>query len=330
MKIQTKYLFIIKIIANIFLSILGTWLFVQNFYFSAVFIWLSVVGISVSLYQDRQRLIDKMNRMIMSIRHSDFSYNFTNSKSKDEINNLHQEMNEALTAFRNRTQNLMMDETETKAWQKLISVLTHEIMNSIAPIISLSETLSEEKNHKEVSSAQYKTMHQAMEIIHKRSKGLLTFVENYRKLTRIPEPILQPIYLEQMLNSLQQLVASDKINFTYSVYPEKLTLNADRNMLEQVLINLLKNAHEAGKENTESKVNVTAAKIGNEVHISVKDNGCGISSEAIDKIFIPFYSTKTSGSGIGLSLCRQIMLRHNGKITVQSNEKGSIFTLIFK
>lgn len=329
MKLSSKYHFIIKIIAIVLLSLLGAWLCLEMLYFSAILVLLLIVALSVSLYYDRKKLIGKIDRMIAGIRHSDFSYHFTDTASKDELNRLYREMNEALDIFRSRTQHSMIDEAETQAWQKLISVLTHEIMNSIAPIISLSETLSERETAPQPTDEEYRLMKQAMETIHRRSKGLLTFVENYRKLTRIPEPTLQPIHLESMLKSLQQLVASDGIHFTYSIYPEKLMLTVDRNMLEQALINLIKNAREACQNQPSPKIDVKAAQIGSEIQLSIADNGTGISSEAIDKIFIPFYSTKPHGSGIGLSLSRQIMIRHKGRISVKSDERGSVFTMHF-
>ncbi len=258
-----------------------------------------------------------------------------------------------------------------KAWQKLISVLTHEIMNSIAPIISLSETLSEEEEpgiiedqHTrgtlgkpgdwesgnpgegergnlgewdgsrkripvQVDPERYRVMQQAMETIHRRSKGLLSFVENYRKLTRLPTPVKQPIPLNNLFKSIQRLVAPAGIAFSYSVYPTQLILNADKEMMEQLLINLLKNANEACDGMTEKRIELKAEMVGETVQLTVSDNGQGISPGAMDKIFIPFYSTKASGSGIGLSLCRQIVTRHKGKISVYSDARGTRFTIEF-
>ncbi len=324
-----KHLFFIKITAIVLLSLLGAWLFVSGLYFSAALVLLGIVALAISVYLDRKKLIGKMERMIAGIRNSDFSFHFTNNDSKDEIARLSQEMNEALEAFRSRTHDSMMDEAETEAWQKLISVLTHEIMNSIAPIISLSETLSEESNQNTFSDEDYRVMKQAMQTIHRRGKGLLSFVENYRKLTKIPEPMAQPIRVSAMLESLQRLVASDGIRFSFTCYPEQLILLADRNMLDQMLINLLKNAKEASLHLASPDIKVKAQQIGDEVQIEVRDNGSGIFADAMDKIFIPFYSTKTTGSGIGLSLTRQMMIRHKGRISVKSDESGSRFTLVF-
>ena len=366
MRIRSKHLFSIKIIALVVLSLPAAWLFLKGFYFSAVLLLLAMIALSVSLYQDRKKLIGRMERMIGGIRHSDFSTRFVDEAPGDELSRLMQEMDEALEVFRKRLNDSMMEEAEVKAWQKLISVLTHEIMNSIAPIISLSETLSEDVGkepvensgkeaienagaeaienagkeaienvgtgpveNREIDPERYRIMQQAMETIHRRSKGLLTFVENYRKLTRLPQPVKQPILLDNLIETIQQLITPGGIRFTYSVYPSRLILNADKEMVEQLLINLLKNAHEACEGMTDKKVELKAEMVGDTVHLTVKDNGQGISPEAMDKVFIPFYSTKTGGSGIGLSLCRQIVARHKGKISVQSDKRGTVFKIEF-
>ncbi|WP_019539634.1 sensor histidine kinase [Proteiniphilum acetatigenes] len=329
MNIQSKYIFLSKIAAIALLSLAVGWLFWQEYYFSSVLVLTGIILLAVSLYYDRKNLIERMGRMIGGIRHSDFSTHFPSNRSNDELNLLLQEMNEALETFRSRTHDSVMEEAETKAWQKLISVLTHEIMNSIAPIISLSETLSEQEDQEKVDLERYRIMQQAMETIHRRSKGLLSFVENYRTLTRLPQPVKQPIQMHALLKSIQQLTASNGIDFFWSVYPTQLILNADKTMVEQLLINLLKNAHEACSGLPEEKIEVKAEMVGDKVEITVSDNGQGIAPEAIDKIFIPFYSTKANGSGIGLSLCRQIVARHKGKISVQSGKNGTCFKLEF-
>lgn len=309
------------------LSLAGAWLFVKGFYFSAALMLVGVVAFAASLYYDRKRLIERMGRMIGGIRHADFSTQFRVNHSNDELDRLMGEMNEALEMFRSRTHDSMMEEAETKAWQKLISVLTHEIMNSIAPIISLSETLAEREIDRDNDSEEYQVMRQAMETIHRRSRGLLSFVENYRTLTRLPQPTVQPIVLRTMLDSLQRLTSTYGIAFSFKVYPEQLILNADKDMVEQLLLNLLKNAKEACEGMDAPKIELKAERIGNSIQITVSDNGQGIAPEALDKIFIPFYSTKAKGSGIGLSLCRQIVVRHRGKISVHSDSHGTRFQI---
>lgn len=329
MKLRSKHIFSLKIATIVLLSLAGAWVCLQGFIFSTALILAGIVALGVSMYFDRKKLINRMEQLIAGIRHSDFSTHFVSSGANDEFNFLLREMNEALDIFRSRTHDAMMDEAESQAWQKLISVLTHEIMNSITPIISLSETLNERKIPDDADSEAYRIMKQGMETIHRRSKGLLSFIENYRKLTRLPQPTVQPIHVQSMFKSMQQLVAPGGIRFTYSVYPDQLILKADKGMTDQLLLNLLKNAHEACGTRPEPEIGVKAKKVGGEIHITVSDNGQGISPEAIEKIFIPFYSTKPAGSGIGLSICRQIMLRHKGKIAVKSDGQGTRFTMIF-
>lgn len=329
MKLPSNYLFVIKIVAILLLSLLAAWLFVSKLYFTVLLFLVAIVGISVSLHTDRKKLINRMERMIATIRNSDFSVHYPEENAGDELFLLSKEMDEALQVFRDRTQRSLMDEAETRAWQKLISVLTHEMMNSIAPIISLSETLSEPRADEPLNEEEYQKMKQAMETIYRRSKGLLVFVDNYRKLTRLPQASIQPIQVKSMLQSISVLMDADGVGLSTYVYPEQLVLKADRSMLDHLMLNLIKNAREACLNQEEAKISIKASKIGEEVQISVSDNGQGISPEAQEKIFIPFYSTKPNGSGIGLSICRQIMLRHKGRITLQSSENGSVFTLVF-
>lgn len=223
----------------------------------------------------------------------------------------------------------VLEQNEMEAWQKLIRVLTHEIMNSITPIISLSETLSERKHSENPTSKEYTVILQAMQAIHKRSKGLLNFVENYRKLTRIPLPVYKDVLIAALFTDLKKLFPEEYIHFDS---PEKsITLNIDRSLIEQVLINLIKNAREAcyKKENKQIQITFSALPNGHSL-LMIKDNGEGILPEAMDKIFVPFFTTKKSGSGIGLSLCKQIINLHGGNITVHSEVgQGSNFMLHF-
>ena len=223
----------------------------------------------------------------------------------------------------------VLERNEIEAWQKLIRVLTHEIMNSITPIISVSETISERKPEK-TTPKDYKIMHQAVQTIHRRSKGLLEFVENYRRLTRIPAPQYTEVSIKDLFADLRKLFPDDPISFIFPATTTKLKI--DRTQIEQVIINLLKNAQEAITKQSQPAIVVKATKNtkDNYVRITVEDNGEGILPEVIDNIFVPFFTTKSSGSGIGLSLCKQIMNLHEGTISVQSHPtKGSCFTLVF-
>ncbi len=242
-----------------------------------------------------------------------------------------------LIAFQNVEEAL--DETEAKAWQKLLSVMTHEIMNSVAPISSLADTLK----HRLQASLPYLNnetgsvddLELGIETIKRRSEGLLKFAQTYRNLNKINTLNLAPVYVrdvfENLLQLMQPTLEKKNIEAETILKDTDLQLQADISLLEQVLINLLLNAIEAVKEKEEPRIVLSAYKnTKGKIVIRVADNGSGIAQDLLDKIFIPFFSTKKSGSGIGLSLCKQIMLLHKGNIYVQSVEgEGTAFLLQF-
>lgn len=221
-----------------------------------------------------------------------------------------------------------LKQTEMEAWQKLIRVLTHEIMNSITPIISLAQTLSERgltNPNDEKTQAQ---IQQGLNIIHRRSKGLLDFVENYRKLTRVAPPVKVNIKIKDFFNDLKRLCNNPSIHFYLS--DDNLICSVDRSQMEQVFLNLLKNAQEACSSISEPNIEVGAKTVRDQLIFTIQDNGEGIFPEVIERIFIPFFTTKTNGSGIGLSLCKQIITFHGGQIFVKSeNGKGTCFQIVF-
>lgn len=223
---------------------------------------------------------------------------------------------------------------ELMAWQKLIRILTHEIMNSVAPIASLSSTLKDIIGEKsELDQDALKMVRHSLGVIQKRSQGLMAFTDTYRELTRIPPPKFQLVDGKELLEEAETLfrarIASENINLQLYTPPTEVQFQGDPNLLEQVLINLIKNAMDALESQEEKTINVHLQKNSNgKISIQVADNGPGIPTEKMDQIFIPFYTTKESGSGIGLSLSRQIMRLHKGSLEVQSVEgQGSIFTM---
>ncbi len=231
-----------------------------------------------------------------------------------------------------------LEEKEIDAWQKLIRVLTHEIMNSMTPISSLASTAQDliARNGPRGDQEPWSDIELALQTIAKRSQGLLHFVDGYRNLTRIPKPNLKFFPARDLFSRVSQLLqsplAESGAQFATSLRPENLELLADLDLLEQVLINLLLNAADAVRGREDARVELAAFldERGRPV-IQVRDNGVGIPEENIDKVFIPFFSTKEGGSGIGLSLSRQVMQLHNGTITVSSRPGvESIFTLRFR
>jgi two-component system nitrogen regulation sensor histidine kinase NtrY len=235
--------------------------------------------------------------------------------------------------------NEALDETEAKAWQKLLSVMTHEIMNSVAPISSLAETMLHRLQasvvHLKGQPGAVEDLQLGIDTIRRRSEGLLKFAETYRNLNKITRPNLKKILARDLFENLHHLMqptlAQKNIELEIILKDPDLSLDADASLIEQVLINLVVNAIEAVKDSLEPRILLSAqTTIANRVLIKVADNGTGMSAELIENIFIPFFSTKKTGSGIGLSLCKQIMLLHKGNIQVQSIEgEGSAFLLQF-
>lgn len=235
-----------------------------------------------------------------------------------------------------------LEEKEMEAWQNLVRVLTHEIMNSVTPISSLAGIVEEDlkaridrPTESELKKEDLEDMYLSLQTISKRSAGLIKFVKEFRNLTHIPKPKLAEVNVKELLDELAQLhkkeLADNQITISVSVDPANLYVLADKTMVEQVIINLIKNAIQAFDEQPEKQIELTGySNEKGRTIISVKDNGSGIDSEALEKIFIPFYSTKKTGSGIGLSLSKQIMRQHEGNITVKSAlGKGTEFLLRF-
>ncbi|MDN3583326.1 sensor histidine kinase [Mucilaginibacter flavus] len=242
-----------------------------------------------------------------------------------------------LIAFQNVSEAL--DETESKAWSKLLNVMTHEIMNSVAPISSLADTLKNRLQSPEITESMdgsdLEDLELGIDTIKRRSDGLLKFTESYRSLNKITKLDRDKVLVRNLFENLNSLMRPtlEKKNIELEIIlrDPALAVEADINLIEQVMINLLVNAIEAVKDREEPRITLSAeAQSGSKTLVKITDNGMGMPHELLDKIFIPFFSTKKTGSGIGLSLCKQIMLLHKGNIQVQSTEgKGSSFILQF-
>jgi nitrogen fixation/metabolism regulation signal transduction histidine kinase len=237
-------------------------------------------------------------------------------------------------------------EREMKAWQQLVRVLTHEIMNSVTPIASLASTarglLTSSANGDRVEH-QPSTLNDeiigdlgsAVDTIEKRSEGLIRFVQSYRKLSRIPKPDFQNVPLSELFERVIRLTGSCEeardIKFSFRVDPEKLELTADPDLLEQVMLNLLKNAVQSLASQNGGEIDILGrlSERGS-ITIAVTDNGSGIQPEALESVFIPFFTTKPEGSGLGLSLSRQIIRLHGGEINATSTpSQKTVFTMRF-
>ena len=226
-----------------------------------------------------------------------------------------------------------MAHNEEQSWNKLIRVLTHEIMNTVTPIASLSHMLSEEiKDLKTTDSLDLDELRVGLGAIEGSSKGIIRFVETYRSLTHVSAPVKRAFYVEELITKVRQLVTRQLeeagASLTYCEKSDDILLYADENQLSQVLVNLVKNALQAGASKIEISAEIDASE---NVLVAVSNNGRPISKESREEIFVPFYTTKQEGTGIGLSLCRQIMRLHNGSLTLtRSDEKMTTFALYFK
>jgi len=232
-----------------------------------------------------------------------------------------------------------LEEREIESWQKLIRVLTHEIMNSMTPILTLVGSITKKLRRKdlqevvepqEITSDVLQKTVKGLDLIDSRGKGLITFVQNYRSIVRLPKPDFRILNVKDLflrIASLFETVFAEtgielKITCHQSVF-----INADGTLLEQVLINLVKNSSEAFEDTTSPSIELKANSVQDQVVIQVCDNGRGIPQELVEDVFTPFFTTKQSGSGIGLSLSRQIIRLHGGSMTVQSMPGNTVFTI---
>jgi two-component system, NtrC family, nitrogen regulation sensor histidine kinase NtrY len=239
--------------------------------------------------------------------------------------------------------NSEIEQKEIEAWHKLIRILTHEIMNSVTPISSLSETMQSmlinkngsQKILAEIRDDTITDILFSLNTIQKRSESLLTFVENYRRLTRVPKPVMQQVQLKPWLASIENLMREElireSISLSIDLEDENQVLNLDPTLIEQVLINLVRNSIHALEGRVGKRIEIKSYQDESATVIEVSDSGKGIPEKEVKDIFIPFFSTKKDGSGIGLSLSKQIMSLHDGRIRVRSKvDEGTSFYLTFR
>ncbi|MEK7719359.1 MAG: ATP-binding protein [Bacteroidota bacterium] len=235
-----------------------------------------------------------------------------------------------------------LDEKELDSWMKLIRVLMHEIMNSIAPITSLSESLGNFYTvdgrlvlPDEINETTIQTTVRGLNVIKEQGNGLMQFVDSYRKLSGLPKPVKKVFRMEELFNRIkilyESLEHSNRIQLSVKLKSPEMELLADENLISQVLVNLIKNAIQANEKNPKGMIQLAAGLNSDHLpEIRLTDNGPGIPAEILDQIFVPFFTTRENGSGIGLSLSRQIMQLHGGSLQVHSvTGKETVFSLIF-
>ncbi len=238
--------------------------------------------------------------------------------------------------------NTELEEEEIETWQKLIQILRHEVMNSVAPVKSLTNTIlkllsaeGQPKKSKELTDENIEQAVEGLQAVNKRNKEMLRFVESYRTLTKINTPVFKTVDVTDLISGIKILLDKEfkkhGIDFSYDVRPQNLKIYADENLINQVLINLVKNALEEVKSINNPVIKLEAVRNSdNKILINIMDNGNGIPDDIREQIFLPFFSTKEGGSGIGLSLARQIMRLHHGSIKLHHNPEGNtVFSIQF-
>jgi signal transduction histidine kinase len=234
-----------------------------------------------------------------------------------------------------------IEQKEIEAWYKLIRILAHEIMNSVTPLTSLTDTIlmlleqpdGTQKEVNRLSEQNIEDVISSVKTINNRTHGILRFVEAYRTLTDIPHPEREMIPIEELFRSVHSLLDPEikkrGIDISTICHPHDLMLNCDKSMMEQVLINLLTNAMYALENRKNPHLKLSGIEEDSKIIIQVEDNGKGIDTDKLNKIFIPFYSTRDEGSGIGLSFSKFVIHQHDGRIKVESfKDEGSKFLVI--
>lgn len=273
----------------------------------------AVIAVILTRRSDRR----KVAYMMDALEDGELNFSF---RDKNRFNRT---LNRIRTIFEQQRQ-----QHEQDSWTKLIRVLTHEIMNTISPVASLSDTLSKSMDENGHSELDVKA---GLETISSSSKNLIKFVETYRQLSGVARPVRKAIMVEELINKVFALgneMAPEGVTCRFQAQEPDLMIYADEGQISQILINLVKNAVQAGA----SEITITGSMgLEDEVILNVANNGQPISPESQEQIFVPFFTTKKKGSGIGLSISRQIMRNHNGSIELtRSDSTATVFTLIFR
>ena len=278
----------------------------------------AIIAAVIATIRTRRKDIKKVAYMMDALEDGELNFRF------QDKNKFNRTLNRIRTIFEKQRQ-----AHEQDSWTKLIRVLTHEIMNTVSPIASLSDALAKSMDENGHSELDVKS---GLDTISDSSKNLIKFVETYRQLSGVARPLRRAVDLQELMDQVISLnseyAASCGATCVYRPEEPDLMIYADEGQISQILINLIKNALQAGAKHID-----ISARMGKEddVIIQVANDGAPIPVSAQEQIFVPFYTTKKEGSGIGLSLARQIMRKHNGTIDpVRSDVNQTVFQLIFR
>ena len=288
---------------------MNTWIWI------AIAVGVAIIAIIASLAIARRKTVKKINYMFDAFEDGETNFKF---REKDSLN-------KSLNRLRGIFEKQKIA-NEQESWTKLTRVLTHEIMNTLAPVVSLTDSLNRNEKIKE-----FETLKESLDIISDSSHHLIEFVNTYRQITGIARPVRQKIDLRKVIEKTiklnEQLLSEKNVNVSMRFPEEEVTVHADEIQVTQVIQNLIKNAWQAGARNIEFNLKILSDST---IVLWVKNDGTPIPVEAQEQIFIPFYTTKDDGTGIGLSVCRQIMRYHKGSIDLlRSNFSETIFELSF-
>jgi signal transduction histidine kinase len=282
-----------------------------------------------------------INANIYYLRLLNFRYEAELNRKNSELDLQYKELENQKNEIERQKDELVSKEIST--WQKLVSIISHEIVNSAIPITNLAgmtaQMLEDEsgtvQKPEEIGEEVTEDIHHSLRIIESRTQGLINFVKATKSLTDIPKPNIRKIFISELFDRIATLYMAKfrekGVVFETAITPTDIFIEADLELIEQVIINLIQNALEAMNDISDPKLLLNASKNDSDpVQISVSDNGPGISDEVLERIFLPFYSTKSNNSGIGLSLSQQIMMLHHGRIEVSSSlMKGATFKMSF-
>lgn len=265
---------------------------------------------------------EQIRHFLLSLRCGERMIRFPNTRDA-VLNTMYGHINDIIKLY---YENKLEIETKKGYYDRILRIMTHEIRNTITPLISLSEFYLDTGNRHTTED-----FRQGMHIINSQGNNLKSFLDSYHALTHLPEPSLQRIHVPVLFHEIQQLMRCEPGGERIRILRTNVTLYADPAQMQLIIGNLLRNALHATEGYDDAYIELCASISGRQPFITVTDNGCGIPAERINDIFLPFYTTKQNGSGIGLALCRQIMLLHGGELTVESvpDKRHTMFTLLF-